>query len=99
MITKTIYQQGLKYNKLPKKVSRKEFNRYIAPYLKNRLKALNQRFPFTRFSTIFSMFYTQVFSGNSLKLEITNPTGLISINGITTGPKIAPMKISSSIPS
>ena len=39
MSPKNNYQQSrLRYNTLPKKVSRKEFNRYINPYLKKPIK-------------------------------------------------------------
>ena len=79
-------QKSLKYNGIPKQVSRKDFNRYIKPHLKKRFKgALNRNCLSIRYSTISSMFYIRVFNGVNSEHGVMNSIGLTSINGIING--------------
>jgi len=67
----TIHREKLRYNALPKKVSRKEFNRYIAPHLRKPVKG-----PKPRLSTyrIFNYILYVLHTGMQWEqLKVRNP--------------------------
>ncbi len=85
-------QEPLRYNGIPKQVSRKDFNRYIKPHLKKRIKGPKPKLSSIRYSTISSMLDIPVFNGINSAHGVMNSIGLTSINGIIVGQKMVPIR-------